>query len=364
MNSSILDNLSEIQKLDSQNMLGSLELLDHQVEQIAREAKSLVIPSDYRDITNVVILGMGGSTLGSHVLKSLFADKLLVPVEIVNGYHVPAYVSSKSLVIASSYSGTTEEPVAAMQEAVGRNAKILIITSGGALQDEAQKKQLPALIFSTENNPCNSPRMGLGYSLVGQMLLFSKAGLLSFTAEDIQLFVKAIQKYQGQYRVSQSTENLEGKTGNYAKQLAQKLQKYTVWYVGAEHLVGNAHIGANQMNENAKRFAGYFAIPELNHHLLEGLHYPTSNPDTLAFIFCDSQLYDKRVQKRYQVTKQVLGQKKIHYFSYDCQSSTPLEQVAEMLVFTSYTSYYTALVEGIDPTAIPSVDFLKEQLKK
>jgi hypothetical protein len=38
--------------------------------------------------------------------------------------------------------------------------------------------------------------------------------------------------------------------------------------------------------------------------------------------------------------------------------------VVEALVLTSYVSYYAALVEGIDPTAIPFVDFFKEELKK
>jgi glucose/mannose-6-phosphate isomerase len=351
--STILDNLSKIKQLDSQNMIGSLKLLDQQVEQIAHEAENLSVPADYKDITNVVVLGMGGSTLGSHVLKSLFADKLMIPVEIVNGYHVPAYVSPKSLVIVSSYSGTTEEPVAALQEAQERKAKILIITSGGALEEAAQKERVPALIFSTVNNPCGSPRMGLGYSLVGQMLLFSKAGLLTFTSQDIQIFINSVQKYEKLYGVESQSEK------NIAKQLATELQNFTVWYVGSEHLVGNAHVGANQMNENAKRFAGYFAIPELNHHLLEGLKFPPSNVTTLAFVFLNSKLYDKRVQTRYRVTKQLLDKHTIQHFSYDCSGSTPLEQVAETLVFTSYTSYYTALVEGIDPTAIPNVDFLK-----
>jgi hypothetical protein len=87
------------------------------------------------------VLGMGGSTLGSHVIKALYADTLPVPVEIVNGYHVPASVTAKTLVIVSSYSGTTEEPVAAGKEALAKKAKVVTISSGGTLKTWAEKNK-------------------------------------------------------------------------------------------------------------------------------------------------------------------------------------------------------------------------------
>lgn len=113
----ILNNIDEIKKLDSKSMLGSLELLSAQVEEVFGSAKNLKIPANYKKVKNIVVLGMGGSTLGAHILKSVYFDKLKQPLEIVNGYHVPEYVNKDSLVVVSSYSGTTEEPVLAMKEA-------------------------------------------------------------------------------------------------------------------------------------------------------------------------------------------------------------------------------------------------------
>lgn len=358
MNSIILDNLSNIKKFDSQNMLGSIEHLHKQVEQISAESENLVFPDSYKNITNVVILGMGGSTLGAHVLKSVYAHTLTVPVEIINGYRVPRYVSEKTLAIVSSYSGTTEEPVAAMKEAQERGAKITVISSGGTLAEEAKNNNFPALIFSTINNPCGSPRMGLGYSLIGQIILFQKAGLLDLAKDEVMSVARTLEKYQTLFGALQPTDN------NGAKQLALKLGAYSTWYVSAEHLVGNAHVAANQMNENAKRFAGYFTVPELNHHLMEGMSFPSSNPEAISFIFFESDLYDKRIKKRFEITRQILEKDRVPYFSYRCQEESVLGQVAEVLVFSSYLSFYTALTEGIDPTAIPVVDFFKEQLKK
>jgi glucose/mannose-6-phosphate isomerase len=280
----ILDNLSEIKQLDSQNMLGSLELIGKQVEQIVSQVQGLKLPTTYKKIQNIVVLGMGGSTLGAHVIKALFFNELPIPVEIINGYHIPAYTSSKSLVLVSSYSGTTEEPVFAMKEAQKRKAKLLIISSGGLLAQAAKKNKLPALIYSTENNPCGSPRMGLGYSLFGPILLLSKLGIIRFGSKEITKTLTTFEKYQALFGTSKNTSQ------NIAKQCAEKTVGKTTWYSGSEHLGGNVHVGANQMNENAKRFGGYFLIPELNHHLIEGMKLPISNAQNVLFICIEAKI--------------------------------------------------------------------------
>lgn len=358
MSQDILDSVLAIKKLDSKNMLGSLELLDQQVEQILVQSKKITIPKSYKNIRNIVVLGMGGSTLGAHVIKSLFFSELKIPLEIVNGYHIPKFVNKDSLVMVSSYSGTTEEPLKAMREAVARKAKLLSITSGGELSSWSAANKIPILAFSTENNPCGSPRMGLGYSIAGQIILLSKIGILHIDIKQWKQFIKTLKKYQILFGVQKSTIH------NVAKQLAEKTREHNVWYIGSEHLSGNVHIGANQFNENAKRFAGFFLIPELNHHLMEGMMFPKSNQKDVLFILVESSLYDERVQKRYRITKEILDKNQIAYETYLCQEKDFLAQAGEVLTLTSYTSYYSALLEGIDPTAIPFVDFFKQALGK
>jgi glucose/mannose-6-phosphate isomerase len=358
MNKNILDNRIEIKKLDSRNMLGSLELLSRQVEQILDVSKKIKIPAMYKKVKNIVVLGMGGSTLAADVIKSLFFSELKLPFQIVNGYHVPAFVTKDSLVLVSSYSGTTEEPLKAMVEARVRKSKLLVITSGGELQKWAEVNKIPSLIFTTENNPCGSPRMGLGYSIAGQIMLLHKVGILNVRPGEGDQFVETLKKYQLLFGIQKEISH------NLAKQVAEKTKNRSVWYVGSEHVSGSVHIGANQMNENAKRFAGYFLVPELNHHLMEGMMLPQSNKKNILFILIQSNLYDERVQKRYEITKKILDKNNIAYTAYACREKTTLGQVAEVLVLTSYVSYYSALLEGIDPTAIPFVDFFKAQLKK
>ena len=97
---------------------------------------------------------------------------------------------------------------------------------------------------------------------------------------------------------------------------------------------------------------------------MEGMLYPEHNKQTVKFVFLRSDLYDKKVQKRYEITKQILDKNGIEHVSYVAQERNKLLQACEVLVLGSYISFYSAMLQGIDPTAIPFVDFFKEQLKK
>ena len=357
MPSNILDNLTKIKKLDSQNMLGSLQYLGKQVEQIWQEAQALKVPANYKQINNIVVLGMGGSALGVDIFKVLYKKELKVPVTVVRDYDIPKFVDNKTLIIASSYSGTTEEVLNSVKQAKKKCAKIITISSGSKLASWAKRNKLPSLVFGTENNPSNQPRMGLGYSIVGQLILLSRIGLLKLTNKQVKEIIKVLALYDSKFGVLTPSKE------NQAKLLAKANIGKSVWYVASEHLLGNIHAAANQMNENAKRFAGYFCLPELNHHLLEGIVFPKTNKSNLLFVLLESKLYHQRNQKRYKITKKVLDKNSIHHFSYSCQEKNELLQVCEILVFTSYVSYYTALLKGIDPSPIPSVDFFKKQMK-
>lgn len=354
----MLDNKEKIRQFDAQNMLGSLELLGKQIEEVLAQVKKVRLPSAYKKISNIVVLGMGGSALGAHIIKFVFHKELKVPVEIINGYTAPGFSGPKTLAIVSSYSGNTEEVLHAAQDAKNKKTKVLVICAGGKLADWAKQNKVPALVFSVNNNPCGSPRMGLGYSIFGQMALFAMAGVLRLSSAEIKKVLQTAAKYNALFGVNNSTEK------NQAKQLAEKLREKSIWFGASEHLAGNAHAAANQFNENAKRFSGYFLLPEMNHHLMEGMIYPGSNSQTIKFMFLESGLYDKRIAKRYAITKQVLDKSKIEYSSYVCQEKTRLLQACETLVLSGYLSFYSAILQGIDPTAIPFVDFFKAQLKK
>lgn len=353
-----LDSREAIQKIDVNNALGSIEMLGSQVQQIWELAQQLTFDESYRSITNVVVAGMGGSALGTHVIQSVFKDELKMPVLIVPDYTMPSFVNDQTLVIASSYSGTTEETLAAVADAQQKGAKIAGITSGGKLAEFLRSNNYPALVFEPTYNPCNSPRMALGYSIFGQIALFAQAGLLNITETEYQAVMNTIAETHLKMSANVPQDV------NPAKMLAFEMSDKVPVVMVSEHLEGVAHVFANQLNENAKTFSEYRVVPELNHHLMEGLQFPKSNEQTLLWISVHSDLYVASNQKRMDLTEQVLEQNHIEYRNYDLTSKTKLEQAFELLLLGSYASFYLALLNNQNPTPNPWVDWFKAELKK
>ncbi len=102
--------------------------------------------------------------------------------------------------------------------------------------------------------------------------------------------------------------------------------------------------------EDSKTFATYFELPELNHHLMEGLKNPATNKKNLLFILLNSNLYLPRNQKRYKILKNVLAKNKIRFVEYSTKSKTKFLQSFETLIFGSYLSFYLAMDYNLDPS--------------
>lgn len=353
-----LDSPDEIKRLDSQNLAGSIELLAKQCQQVFEEVSALSLPSDFMNSQNIVVMGMGGSALGAHVIHSLYFDRLKTPLEIVNGYHLPSYVGIQTLVILSSYSGTTEEVLSAYQETSGKGAKMLIISSGGDLGKLISEGKVSGYIFDPKFNPSGQPRMGLGYSILGQVMVLSKLGYLEFDDNDLGEVVAVIDGVNKECKIE-----IESSV-NQAKQVATKFQNKLAVLFASEHLVGNIHVFANQINENAKVISAYFTLPEANHHLIEGLPSTDEIHKQVEFFFLKSNLYSPRVLRRYDITKKLVEKNGFETVVFEPLSQSKLEQVFEFLTFGSWVSFYLAIVYGRDPSLIPNVDFLKEELAK
>jgi len=353
-----LDSPTEIKKLDSKNLAGSIEQLDNQCEQVFGEIANLQINPDFANAEKIVVCGMGGSALGADVIESLYFNELRVPLEIINDYHLPGYVDSHTLVILSSYSGTTEEVLAAYDDAKDKGAKILAITSGGDLGQKIRSGEVEGYIFDPKYNPSGQPRMGLGYSILSQVLILAKLGFLKFGQDDLNKILVAIRKANSQSNIDVATDN------NPAKQIAKKFVNKIPFLFASEHLVGNIHVFANQLNENAKVLSSYFTLPEVDHHLIEGLPSTNEIHERVIFFFLKSNLYSPRVLKRYDITKTLAEKNGFETVIIEPQFTTKLEQVFEFLTLGSWVSFYLAMLYDRDPSPIPNVDFLKNELSK
>ena len=338
-------------------MLNSIRLFADQIEQAWSEVSEIKVPSSFSKATEVVICGMGGSALGGRIIDSLTPSMVRVPIEVFTEYKLPNYVGPKTLVISSSYSGNTEEALSAVETALNHNCQIFCITTGGKLAEIAEKEKLPIYIINPKNNPAKQPRMALGYSVAAVMGILAKNDFIHLPESEMKNAIK--QTRSSLVAFGPHTEDSQ----NIAKKLSLNLKNKMPILVTSEHLVGAAHAMKNQINESAKAFALLFDLPELNHHLMEGLRNPAQAKEFWHFLFIESDLFDDRVKVRYPITKQVLDKNEISYSSCKLISNTKLEQVFELLALGSFVQYYLAELYGVDPLAIPWVDYFKAELK-
>ncbi len=355
----ILDDRQAIQALDKSQALLSAESFADQIQDVFNAEESFSLANLQLDqLENIVVAGMGGSALGADVILHLYESELKIPLTISRSYQLPAFVNEKTLVILSSYSGSTEETLACEEQAAVAHAQIVVVTAGGELLERAKKKAYPFFQIVPKHNPSQQPRLAVGYSIMAQILILKKAGLLKFTQEDLDDVLTIIH---------QTTENClveVPQEKNQAKLLALMALERRPILVGAEFLEGALHVSTNQFNENAKSFADYKVLPEMNHHLLEGLQFPKSNSMNHFFIFFQSQLYLARNQKRLLLTQELVEQREIESIRVDLKAESKVTQVFEAITLGCFANLYLAFLEKIDPSPIPSVDWFKEQMKK
>ena len=352
--SSILDSADKIKEIDQHNLLGSVLALPDQIQDAWDATKSLSFPESFHDISNIIVSGMGGSSLGALVIKRLFKDELQVPLEIYPHYELPGYASKNSLVVLSSYSGSTEETLAAADQAKQIGAKIVVITSGDKLLELAKINNWPHYLIDPKFNPCNQPRMAIGYAVVGMLSIFNKMGLINISEAEVLKIVDNLKETVAQLSPGGSVD--------LAKHMAYSVFDKHIVLVAAEHLIGAAHVMNNQLNENAKTLTSEWHLPEFNHHYMEALSYPKLAKETTIFVFINSALYHPRVQKRVLLTKNLVEQKGFETQMILATRESKLEQVFEVIQFAEFVAAYLPVLYGIDASAIPNVDWFKQEM--
>ncbi len=341
-------------RLDQSGMHGSIGSIPDQMEAAWEEMAGRTFPDACRNVNHVVVAGMGGSALGAHLIQDVFRDRLRVPVTVVSDYAAPSWIDERTLIVLSSYSGGTEEVMAMAEYGVTRGIPMIALTTGGDLEAFAGRHGLPAVVFSSELNTCGQPRIGLGYAVTYLLAMFRQLGFVELAGTEV---TGAIMLLREAYPVYADPEE-----GNPAYDLALSTRGKSILIMASEHLTGNAHIMANQWNENAKNLAAWFAIPELNHHLLEGMTHPGEYRDGLAAVLIHSDLYDPRNRRRHEITRTLLKEQGIATSVIAPRGETALEQACDLLLLGTYASFYQAVMNDMDPSPIPWVNQFKRRM--
>lgn len=352
----MLNDASKMRNQDKLNVIESTESLFKQCQQTWEDCKLVKLPDSYKSVNKIVLVGMGGSHLGGNFIQAVFKSSLKVPLIIESDYSAPEYIDHNTLLIACSYSGTTEEVINFLEDSLDKSPKVIVISSGGDLKNIAEKIQAPAYIFNSTHNKSKIPRYGSGYMFISLLSLLNQAGLIDLNEEEIIKSFEILKNSNEKFGLDVP------KVNNPAKKMAVGIQGKFVILVASEHLVGSSYIFKNQLNESSKNFSTMFEIPELNHHLLEGLAHPAEFKACAEFVFIESNLYHSRNQKRHEITKEIIKKQGIEVDSYKTTQPTRIGQAFEILAFTSYTALYLSILNQVDPGPNPWVDYLKTTL--
>lgn len=298
------------------------------------------------EIRNIVVTGLGGSGMGANIVQDLLKNRLEIPMLINKTYHLPAFVDQHTLLIASSYSGNTEETLMALHQAIKQKAQIVCISSGGKMKAIAEKHQLNFIALPAHQP---SPRACLGYSFIQQLFILHYFGFLdtSFVAQ----IKKAIDLLQ------QQKESIQKETMAWAKQLANKIP---IIYA-PEGYAATAIRWRQQFNENGKMLAWHHVLPEMNHNELVG--WRTKNAQFAPIFFETSDTFS-RTAYRLRVSKEVISQYTPHTFSIPAKGDSHLERMLYLIHFGDWLSWYLAQERGFDASEVDVIDYLKGLLAK
>ena len=344
--------LDDINVLKQRDPKGALTIAATQYEQ-TQFAPTVEHPEhDDRPIENIVITGMGGSALAALLLKTLLKTRASQPIEVVRGYTLPAYVNEKTLVIASSYSGNTEETLSALTGALESGAQIGIITSGGKLGESASEKGICHVLLPVGFQP----RMAVIYNLVALITLLTHFKVVSSTLLDE---VRSTGDFVKEASDAWTKEVTVDK--NYAKQLALLAVGKTPVFYGGELTAPVAYKWKISWNENAKNVAFWNEYPEFNHNEFMGW---ASHPIEKPFAVFDlvSNFEHSQVLKRFEVSDKLLSGRRPKANVIALGGDTLLKQLLWGSILADFTSIYVAVLNGVDPTPVELIEKLKAEL--
>lgn len=348
-----LDTRDIYQRLDPDRMIDHILNLPRQVEDAWQALAGLELPDDCRNPDSVVLLGMGGSAIGGDLVADYVAHECPAPFIVNRGYDLPAWVGPRTLVIASSYSGNTEETLSGAAQALARGAPVVGVSSGGELTARLRAAGRPVVPIHYRSQP----RAALGHSLIPVLGILHAAGLIDDPAPAIGAAAAALAAEAARNEPNVPT------AANPAKSLALDLVGRIPVVYGAEFLSAVARRWKTQINENAKSWGIYEEFPELNHNAVLGYQFP-GDLKCLYVVQLDSPLLSKRVRARYAVTRELLTREGVSFTTLTTEGDGRLAQMLGAIVLGDFVSYYLAMLYEVDPTPVTAIDFLKAQLAR
>ncbi|MGH2705010.1 MAG: bifunctional phosphoglucose/phosphomannose isomerase [Actinomycetota bacterium] len=348
-----LDDVSSFARVDPDDFLGVVERFPHQLLeawQIGLDAGGL---PDVAGIDSIAVLGMGGSGISGDVASAVLGPVTRLIIGSVKGYAVPGWVGPGTLLFAVSYSGDTEETLAAFDAALERGARVVIVASGGELAERGRSGGVPVIGVPGGLQP----RAAIGYLAMPILAVCARLGLVPPLADEI---AEAAALAEARARECGRASPV-GR--NPAKALALRLARSLPVVYGSEGVAAvAAYRWKCQLNEVAKVPATTGIYPEVNHNEVVGWGGRADIARKCALVVLRHPGEHPRVARRIEVTRSLLGGNFGVVEEVATQASSRLARLLDLAYIGDFTSTYLALATGIDPTPVEIIDRLKRSL--
>ncbi len=350
----VLDDNHFISERDPEGMLAMLSGLPDQCETALKIGQDAVLPGLPGELRQVVMAAMGGSAIGSDLIRVLVARQSGVPFAVCRDYTLPAYVNKQTLVFLTSYSGNTEETLSAYRSAGERGALRIAVTTGGRLAELANSDGVP-VVRVPQGLP---PRSAIGYLFLVALVMLERLGVIGHQ-EGYGELLAILRSHREEFGHSSPVSR------NRAKDLAIRLLgKIPVIYgtAGATEVVATRWKG--QFNENAKSLAYWNVYPEMNHNELVGFEAPPDLLRSLFLVHLRDATDHPHIQARMEIVKRLLTKRVGGLAEFSGQGETLLARLFSLIYLGDFTSVYLALLCGINPRPVQVIDYLKQELSQ
>lgn len=345
--------------MHSQEQSRFVDLLKTFPSQISEAAK-LPVPAGKEfkasEISNIIIAGMGGSAIAGDLVLDYCQEELAVPATVHRGYGLPHFAGKKTLLIAASYSGNTEETISALAAARECSAQVVGISSGGQVGQICSDAGYPHIRIPSGL----PPRQALGYLFFPLLSLFTELGMIKPRQHEIEKTTALMQVLSDRFDPNLSQGN------NFANHIAQSIyHAFPVIYSGCVAHRAVVVRWRNQFNENAKCLAFSNVFPELNHNEIMGWEgLPEVNKHIRIVLLRSPQDEHPRISKRIEISKELIRQNKLLLGEIFAEGKTPLERLFSLIYTGDWASYYLSVFNKKNPFDIGGIDFLKQKLSE
>ena len=345
---------SALERIDAEDMYGAVQGLPEHL----RKGRQLALQADTgrwpgTGCAGLVVAGMGGSAIAGDVLRALAAGHARFPITVARSYTLPSWVGPETAVIASSYSGNTEETLSALDDALARGARVLTMSTGGALANRAQEAGLNLVRLPKGIQP----RAALPYSLAGLLTVCESLGVTRIPESDWDEAVAVTEEQREEYADYNSSTNR-------ALHLAHVLHGQIPVIYSSEQIECINLRWRNQIHENAKTFAVGNVLPEMNHNEIMGWDRRGAELAQLAVIELRDAEDHARTQKRLAITRKILQPHAHSWHTISSVGSSRLARLLSLLYLSDWVSLYLAILNEVDPSPVGMIEDLKQALAK